>query len=224
MNVNPHHEHEFEAAPGLPEALPAGERLLWQGSPDWKQMAVHVFRVRTLAMYFLLMIVLQAMYLTGEPQARLLVPLATSVALSLTALGLLTWLAWLTARTALYTLTSKRVVMRIGIVLTLTFNLPLRMVAAASVKPMKDGFGDIALKLAGDDHIAWLNIWPHAKPWALKNPEPCMRFISDAVRVGERLVQAWREVNPSVPVMLGEIIDEQPSVPMSNRQTQALST
>ena len=223
MNVNPHHEHEFEAAPGLPEALPTGERLLWQGTPDWKLLALHVFHVRTLAIYFSLMVVLQALYLLGEPQARLLVPLATSVALSLTALGLLTWLAWLTARTALYTLTSKRVVMRIGIVLTLTFNLPLRMVAAASVKPLKNGAGDIALKLAGDDHIAWLNLWPHAKPWALKNPEPCLRLIPDAVRVGERLVQAWREVNPSVPVMLGDIIDEQPSFTVNHHSTQAVS-
>ena len=223
MNVNPHHEHEFEAAPGLPEALPTGERLLWQGTPDWKLMALHVFHVRTLAIYFSVMVVLQALYLLGEPQARLLVPLATSVALSLTALGLLTWLAWLTARTALYTLTSKRVVMRIGIVLTLTFNLPLRMVAAASVKPLKNGAGDIALKLAGDDHIAWLNLWPHAKPWALKNPEPCLRLIPDAVRVGERLVQAWREVNPSVPVMLGDIIDEQPSFTVNHHSTQAVS-
>ena len=24
------HEHEFEAAPGLPEKLPAGEHILWQ--------------------------------------------------------------------------------------------------------------------------------------------------------------------------------------------------
>jgi hypothetical protein len=223
LNVNPHHEHEFEAAPGLPEALPTGERLLWQGTPDWKLLALHVFHVRTLAIYFSVMVVLQALYLLGEPQARLLVPLATSVALSLTALGLLTWLAWLTARTALYTLTSKRVVMRIGIVLTLTFNLPLRMVAAASVKPLKNGAGDIALKLAGEDHIAWLNLWPHAKPWALKNPEPCLRLIPDAVRVGERLVQACREANPSVPVMLGDIIDEQTSLTVNHRSTQAVT-
>ena len=93
MNINPHHEHEFEAAPGLPEALPAGERLLWQGSPDWKSLAVHVFHVRTLAVYFGVMMVLQTLYLLGEPQPRLLVPLATSLVLSLTALAVLAWLA-----------------------------------------------------------------------------------------------------------------------------------
>ena len=215
MNVNPHHEHEFEAAPGLPEPLPASERLLWQGAPDWKQLALHVFHVRTLAVYFGVMMVLQTLYLLGEPQPRLLVPLATSLVLSLTALAVLSWLAWMTARTALYTLTNKRVVMRIGIVLTLTFNLPLRMVAAASVKPLKNGSGDIALKLAGDDHIAWLNLWPHAKPWALKNPEPCLRCISDAVRVGERLALAWREANPHVAVMLGDIIDTSADMDMN---------
>jgi len=208
--VNPHHEHEFEAAHGLPEALPVGERLLWQGSPDWRQLAAQVFHVRSLAVYFAVMMLMQTLYLLGEPNPRLLVPLLTSLTLSLTALGLLTLMAWLTARTAVYTLTSKRMVMRIGVVLTLTFNLPLRMVAAASLKPRAKGFGDIALKLAGDDHIAWLNLWPHAKPWALKDPEPCLRCIPDALEVGERLLQAWRECNPGVAAMLGEVVDKLP--------------
>lgn len=210
MNVNPHHEHEFEAAPGLPEALPAGERLLWQGAPDWQQLALHVFHVRTLSVYFIAMMVLQLLYLLGEPQARLLMPMLTSLGLSLLALGVLTAWAWYTARTALYTLTSKRMVMRIGVVLTLTFNLPLRMISGASVKPRAHGFGDIALKLAGDDHIAWLNIWPHARPWYLKNPEPCLRCIPKALVVGERLLQAWRECNPGVAAMLGDMTDDLP--------------
>ena len=36
-------EHEFEAALGLPEPLPAGETILWQGAPSWTAMAKHVF-------------------------------------------------------------------------------------------------------------------------------------------------------------------------------------
>ena len=50
-----------------------------------------------------------------------------------------------------------------------------------------------------------------------------MRLIPDAVRVGERLVQAWREVNPSAPVMLGDIIEEQPSFTVNHRSTQAVT-
>jgi len=205
LNVNPHHEHEFEAAPGLPERLPADERLLWQGAPQWRQVAVHVFHVRTLAIYFAAMMLLQATYLLGEPERNLFKPLLLSFLLSSISLGILSLMAWLTARTALYTLTNKRVVMRIGVVLTLTFNLPLRMLAAASLKTNADGTGDIALKLAGNDHIAWLNLWPHARPWALRHPEPSLRCIADVTTVGERVLKAWQEANPHVPVMLGDI-------------------
>ena len=222
MNINPHHEHEFEAAPGLPEPLPADERLLWQGAPQWVPMAVHVFHVRTLAWYFAAMMVLQATYLLGEPEPHVLKPLLLSAVLSVMALSILSLMAWLTARTALYTLTNKRMVMRIGVVLTLTFNLPLRMLAGASVQTNPDGTGDIALKLAGDDHIAWLNLWPHARPWVLSHPEPSLRCIPDVAVVSERLLQAWQNVNPHVPVMLGEVVAQQVSplsVPSSELAT-----
>ena len=220
MNVNPHHEHEFEAAPGLPERLPADERILWQGAPQWRLVAVHVFHVRTLAWYFAAMMLLQATYLLGEPERNLFKPLLLSFLLSVISLGILSLMAWLTARTALYTLTNKRVVMRIGVVLTLTFNLPLRMLAAASLKTNPDGTGDIALKLAGNDHIAWLNLWPHARPWALRHPEPSLRCIANVGDVGERIVQAWQAVNPHMPVMLG---DTSPSTDAPRASSQEIA-
>jgi hypothetical protein len=82
------------------------------------------------------------------------------------------------------------------------------MVAAASLKTHADGTGDIALNLAGNDHIAWLNLWPHARPWVLRHPEPSLRCIPDVTTVGEKLLQAWQAVNPHVPVMLGDIGSE----------------
>ena len=220
MNVNPHHEHEFEAAPGLPERWPADERILWQGAPQWRLVAVHVFHVRTLAWYFAAMMLLQATYLLGEPERNLFKPLLLSFLLSVISLGILSLMAWLTASTAMYTLTNKRVVMRIGIVLTLTFNLPLRMLAGASIKTNPDGTGDIALKLAGNDHIAWLNLWPHARPWALRHPEPSLRCIANVGVVGERIVQAWQAVNPHMPVMLG---DTSPSTDAPRASTQEIA-
>jgi hypothetical protein len=45
-------EHEFEAQPGLPEPLPPGERLLWQGSPDWRVLAREAMHTRMLSVYF----------------------------------------------------------------------------------------------------------------------------------------------------------------------------
>ena len=57
------HEHEWEAAPGLPSALPPGERILWQGAPDWRSLAVHAFHVRKIALYFVFMLAVQALNL-----------------------------------------------------------------------------------------------------------------------------------------------------------------
>ena len=45
-------EHEFEAAHGLPEQLPAGEKVLWQGAPHWQTLARDALHLRLLAVYF----------------------------------------------------------------------------------------------------------------------------------------------------------------------------
>lgn len=198
-----HHEHEFEAAPGLPEPLPRGERLIWQGSPDWVQLAIHAFHVRKLAIYFGAMLLLQWLYLLGDPQAALLRPLLTSAVMASLALLLLAGTAWFTARTALYTLTDRRIVMRIGVVLTLTLNLPLKQIAGASLKPQAGGHGDIALALVGKDRIAYLNLWPHARAWQLKNPQPSLRCLPGAAAVGERIQQAWLAANPQAAALVG---------------------
>lgn len=210
--MNAHHEHEFEAAPGLPEPLPRGERMLWQGTPDWKRLAIHAFHVRKLAVYFTAMLLVQWLYLLGDPLAALLRPLLTSAILASLALVLLTTIAWFSARTTLYTLTDRRVIMRVGIVLTLTFNLPLRQIAGASIKPYAAGAGDIALSLKGEDRIAWLNLWPHARPWQLKRTEPSLRCLPNAKQVAERLQTAWQVANPAERVVQGADAEQMPVV------------
>lgn len=210
------HEHEFEAAPGLPEPLPPGERLLWQGAPDWKSLAVHAFHLRKVAAYFALMLVVQASVLWGEGSAHLVSSLSVSALLAAIGLGLLAGLAWMTARTALYTLTDRRVVMRIGIVLTVTYNLPLKQLRAAALRPRSRGCADLALQLPAGTRIAWLNLWPHARPWALREPQPMLRSVPQAERVAELLAKAWsasgaaaassqevRRVGPSTPAGSG---------------------
>ena len=111
--------------------------------------------------------------------------------------------AWFAARTTLYTLTDRRIVMRIGVVLTLTLNLPLKQIAGAALKPQAGGHGDVALSLAGKDRIAFLNLWPHARPWQLKNPQPSLRCLPGAAGVGERIQQAWLAANPQAPALVG---------------------
>ncbi len=196
--IVPHHEHEFEAAPGLPEPLPAGERILWQGGPQWRALCLHVFHLRKLAIYFGAMMGLQAVYLMGDPQVSIVRSLVASGIAAAFALGLLALVAWGVARTTLYTLTSRRVVMRIGIVLTITLNLPLRQLRGADLLAHTDGHGDVSLALAGTKRIGWFHLWPHARPWALRDPQPAMRCIADAQAVGQRLMTAWQAANPGI--------------------------
>ncbi len=187
------HEHEFEAAFGLPEPLPKGERMLWQGSPDFKDMAIRVFHLRKAAIYFALMLASRAAFLSysGLGLTAVMYGLMLPLLLALVALAGLATLAWLTSSTTAYTLTDQRVVMRIGIVLTLTFNLPLKRIETAGLQLNKDGFGDIPLALNGGDRIGWLNLWPHARPWRLTKPEPMLRCIPDAQVFAGQLQQAW---------------------------------
>lgn len=189
------HEHEFEAQPGLPEALPRGETLLWQGSPDWKLLARRAFHVRKLAVYFGALLVLRAAFAYSDG-ASLIEALRSTLAplvLAALALGLVALMAWLSARSSVYTVTDKRVVMRIGIVLTLTFNIPFKRIAAAGLHLDAHGHGDIPLTLLEPDRIAWLHLWPHARPWRVKRPEPMLRCVPQAQTVARLLAQAWSQ-------------------------------
>jgi hypothetical protein len=186
-------EHDFEPEHGLPEALPEGERVLWQGSPEWRHLARRAFHVRKLAVYFTVMLALRVVFLAadGVPAGQILRSLLLLGPLALVCLGILLVLARLSARTTVYTITTRRVVMRIGIVLTLTFNIPFRRIAAADLRLDADGHGDLPLTLAEGERIAWLNLWPHCRPWKLAAPQPMLRCIPRAAEVAAIVGSAW---------------------------------
>jgi len=192
-DLNRGHEYEFEPEFGLPEPLPATERMLWQGSPDWKAMARHVFHVRKLAVYF--SIILLARGITelsfGSSVTQAVISALWLLPLALVAIGLMAYFAYLTARTTVYTITDRRLVMRVGIVLTLTFNLPYTRLASANLRAFEHGVGDIAVGFEGPDKIAYVHLWPHARPWQLAKPQPMMRCVPDAKKVAQILTQAW---------------------------------
>ena len=197
MSIESHgHEHELEPQYGLPERLPVGEHILWQGSPDFPTVALRVFHVRKAAIYFAALLLLRAGFAMSDGGTLLdgVVSMAWPLPLALTALASLSALAWMTARTTVYTLTDKRVVMRIGIVLTLTFNIPLRTLRSAALRRGEGRTGDIVMQLAGPDHIAFLHLWPHVRPWRLARPEPMLRAVANAPQVAALLSQAWSQV------------------------------
>jgi hypothetical protein len=215
--LNPHHEHEFEASPGLPEALPAGERILWQGAPSAPLLAMHALHIRKLAVYFAFMLTVQALYLAGDPQSSILQSVTLSASLAVVCLLLLRAVAWYAARNTLYTLTNRRVVMRIGMVLTVTLNIPLKKIHSASLRLMQNGSGDMALGLAGQDRMGWLHLWPHARAWTFRQPQPCLRCLPKVEQVSALFMKAWKEENPQVAVQWGEAAEHQPVTPVSGQ-------
>ena len=206
------HEHEWEAAPGLPSALPANEHVVWQGAPDWRSLAPHAFHVPKIALYFAVMLLIQSINLaTPDSGAGWkswsdmdFKPLWVAGGLYALALGLLLGAAWFSASTTLYTLTNKRVVMRIGIVLTLTFNLPYKRIAGASIKAYRQGRGDIALALYPQDRIGWAHLWPHQRAWHISHPQPTLRCLPNCAQVGEQLLDLWRAERADERLILGD--------------------
>jgi len=98
--------------------------------------------------------------------------------------------ATLVARTTVYAITDRRVVMKVGVALPTTINIPLHLVTSADMQPRGDGGGDIALSLAGDARIAYLLLWPHARAWHVAHPQPTLRGIDDVAGVGRLLAGA----------------------------------
>ena len=127
----------------------------------------------------------------GESITTILYSALTILALSGLGLGLVGLIGYLIASTAVYTITNKRVVMRIGIVLNMTFNFPLKMIESADCGFTKEGAGDIYLKLSKGNKIAIFHLWPHARPGKWAAPQPTLRGIKNCAEVAQILVDAW---------------------------------
>lgn len=182
-------EYDYEPVRGLPERLPAGEHILWQGAPDWKRLARTAFHARSAAIYFALLVALGIV--TGS-YIGALVTLGAAAG----CLALLFGLGMLAARTTVYTITNRRVVFRFGMALPKCINLPMKAIGDANLRLHRDGTGDIALALIGGHKLGWLRLWPHARPFRLGAPEPMMRSVPDAARIADLLARALAEAVP----------------------------
>lgn len=211
------HEHELEPEYGLPERLPVAEQIVWQGSPHWAEVFRQVFHARGLVAYFSLVAVIQILFGYDATQglAAAMGHASWMVIPATMAIALFGAMAWLVAKTTVYTITTKRVILRIGIVLNVTFNLPFKRIASADIRLRPSGFGDIALQLVPEDKIAFMHLWPHAKPWSLQHPVPMMRCIPAAARVGELLREACK-------AHLGQQVRDQP-LPLRGAATPSSS-
>ncbi len=185
-----HDDFDFDSAPGLPTKLPKGETLLWQGASDWRSLAVHVFHIRKLALYFAALVIWTVgSALAADAESGLLAALWPIPAAAV-ALGVMVVLSWLTARSTIYSITTRRVVIRFGVALPMTINLPYATVNAAALKEHGGGCGDISLELMGDAQIAYPVLWPHVRPWRIARVQPTLRCVPEAARIARMLSNA----------------------------------
>ncbi len=191
-------EHDYEPIPGLPGLLPKDERILWQGAPDWRGLARSAYHTRLVTGYFVLL----AGWSLGAALARGIQGpgdfsgVALTAMFGIIAVGLLNLLAWGAARTTLYTLTNRRIVLRVGIAFSKCINLPLPLVETVGLATQADGSGDVPLALTGDRKLGFLALWPHARPWQVANAQPMLRAVPDAANVAAQIARACLAVNP----------------------------
>jgi hypothetical protein len=184
-------EYDHEPVRGLPGELPAGEAILWQGAPDWGTLVSSALHVRLVALYFAA-IGIWAVATGDGPSAGAIVASAALV------LGLAALFLYGVHRTTVYTLTNRRIVLRIGVALNKCINIPLAEIESADLKPLGGGRGSIVLHLKGMPRIGYLMLWPHVRSLRMLRPQPMLRAIPHAEALAQQLFDAVRMVQPVV--------------------------
>lgn len=183
-----HDQGQFEDLPAMPE----GERVIWQGRPSYKGMALRVFHIRAVAIYFAVVAAwkLWSSVAQGASTSDALVAASLAAAPGVGGIALLALLAWLFRRASSYTITNRRILFQFGVALPMTMNIPLSKIGNAALRTYRDGSGDIPLRLVDSDRVSWVLLWPHIRPWTLRLPEPTMKSVPDAASVAAKLAEA----------------------------------
>ena len=218
-----HDDFAFEPAPGLPAALPAGEKLLWQGIPRWRSLAVRAYHVRKVALYFAALILWDVLFgiAKSHPPRDILVSCGLLVAFGSIAIGVLSALAYFTSRSTVYSITSRRVLMRHGIAVPLTMNIPFNSIDGAAVRLFANGTGDIALQVAKQQRVAYLITWPHLRPGHLTRPQPSLRALSDAQHAAALLAEALAADAQTNVIAAPTSVEPRPAEPRQAEPRQA---
>jgi hypothetical protein len=186
-----HDDFKFEPIRGLPEQLPEGEHILWQGAPDAGRLARDAWGLRWVAGYFVLLAIWRVGVSSADfPLSIALMHAVPFVVLGLVTCGIIFTIAYVQARSTVYTLTNKRVAMRIGAALTMTLNLPYTWIGTAKLDLNKTGHGTLAFELIGESRVSYLMSWPHVRPWHMSRTQPALRSIPDAENVAQIFAEA----------------------------------
>ncbi len=184
-------DFDFEVSPGIPAPLPKGEEVLWQGSPQAYALARGAYKINWILAYMLIVVVWRA----GGAWADGGLPLALAtgvpyLVLAAAGYGVIFALAWAQARASIYTITTARVIMKVGAALPVTYTIPFLRVGTARLDQQADGTGTIALQLTDGLRLSYAVLWPHLRPGHARDTQPAFRCIPDAGHVARLLSDA----------------------------------
>lgn len=189
-----HDDFAIEPIKGLPALPPEGEHILWQGRPDWWALANDAFKLKWVAGYFVALALWRAYAVVTQIGWELVLPASTPfLVLGTLCCLILLASAWIQARASVYTITNRRIAMRIGAALTVTLNLPYRWIGSADLKLGPGGTGTLAFDLIGDTRFSYLVCWPHLRPFHMRKTKPAFRAIADADKVAELVRQTAQQ-------------------------------
>jgi len=210
-------DHDTETVRGLPGELPAGEAILWQGAPLWGALTRRVFHIELLSIYFGILLIWRggSLLWAGEPVIAAVRAASWIAVIGAVAIGLLSLFAWMIGKTTIYTITNKRIVLRIGVALSIDINLPYKIVESAALKSYPDGTGDIVLTMAAGQKILYPALWPHARPWRIFRAQPALRVVPDAAAVAQLLARALAESSTHATAQPGA---QAPGAPVTEAQ------
>jgi hypothetical protein len=181
----------FEPIRGLPERPPEGEVILWQGQPNWLRLSIDSLNVWWVLGYFIFLFVWRFISVSDlMPIYQAVLVSLPFLALALIVTLLLMLVGYIQANATVYTITNKRVVMRIGAALTVTLNLPFTEIENAAIASGSKDFGTIVIDTKQTTKFSFLVLWPHARAWHFKKPQPSLRCIPDAAQVAKILSNA----------------------------------
>ena len=184
-------EHDGEPVRGLPERLPPGEQLLWQGAPDWRLLARSALHIDAVAVWFALFAAARVVSATmrAEPFSATAAAVLWIALPGALAAALLGGFAWLIARTTVYTVTSRRLVIRLGIALPKAVDIPFAVIEQADLRRSDDGSGDIRLTLAPAERVSYLMLWPNVRAGRGRNG-PVLRSLATVNEAAQVLGRA----------------------------------
>jgi len=175
----------------LPSDIPAGERVLWFGRPEPKSLWRRAYRADWVMIWFAVLAAWNFVStLADGGGSAAFVAALHPLGIGAAALALLGLLAWLAARSSLYVITERRLVIKSGIALPIFINLPFKKIVAANVRIYADGTGDVSASLAKGQHVSYFALWPSARPLKFAEPEPTLRCVPQGRAVAETLGRA----------------------------------